>query len=792
MNNQTEHHLHALELDKILELLAQETASDAAAEMARELRPAADLEDAQHLLNETWDAYGLMAKFGSPSFGGLHEVSNPLRRAESGGVLNMAELLRVAGVLRCLRAVCDWRSKSAGIKTVLDDRFDRIVTNKYLEEKIYSSIDSEEEMNDNASPALAAIRRKIRAASARAREKLDGMVHSAYYQKFLQDAIVTQRDGRFVVPVKAEFRSEVPGLVHDSSGSGATVFIEPMAVVEANNEVRVLQNDEKNEIDRILQELSAEAGSFASSIITGCTIAAQLDLIFAKASLGYKMKATLPQLNDCGEIDLKRARHPLINKNEVVPTDVRLGTDFDTLVITGPNTGGKTVTLKTIGLLTLMAECGMLVPVSENSRLSVFRYVLADIGDEQSIEQSLSTFSAHMTNIIRILKQADGESLVLLDELGAGTDPVEGAALANSILEQLRQQGARIAATTHYAELKAYALDTPGVENGSCEFDVATLQPTYRLLIGVPGRSNAFAISRRLGMQESVVEHAQALVSNESTRFESVVGQLEESRRALEDEREEARRNLEEARKALETARAQQEEIQRNVQKEMDRAREQASMLVSRTRGQADALLNELEELKKQRNKQLTAEQKAKLNAGLRQMESTADPVSKRRRNDNYRLPRALRAGDTVCLVDLDKQATVLELDKDAKHALVQAGVIKTRVDVSNLQLVTNAEKRKEERRRTRTVTKQFANAPAHAELDLRGQTADEALANVDLFIDNAVRSNLTQVTIIHGKGTGVLRKAVQEHLKHHASVRSYRLGTYGEGESGVTIAELK
>ena len=792
MEQQEQRHLHALEFDKIRELLVQETASDFAADLARVLLPQTGLADAQRLLNETWDAYGLMAKFGSPSFGGLHDVSNPLRRAESGGVLNMAELLRVGGVLRCLRAVSDWRSKSAGIKTALDDRFDRIVTNKYLEEKIFGAIDSEEEMNDNASPALAAIRRKIRAASARVREKLDAMVHSAYYQKFLQDPIVTQRAGRFVVPVKAEFRSEVPGLVQDSSGSGATVFVEPMAVVEANNEVRVLQNDEKNEIDRILQELSAEAGTFSDAIINSCAVAAQLDLIFAKASLGYKMKATLPQLDDCGEIDLKRARHPLIDLKKVVATDVRLGTDFDTLVITGPNTGGKTVTLKTIGLLTLMAESGLLVPVTENSRLSVFDHVLADIGDEQSIEQSLSTFSAHMTNIIRILKCADGHSLVLLDELGAGTDPVEGAALATSILERLRQQGARIAATTHYAELKAYALDTPGVQNGSCEFDVTTLRPTYRLLIGVPGRSNAFAISLRLGMDKDIVEHAQALVSSEDTRFESVVGKLEESRRALENEREATRRDREEARRVLEEATRKKDEVERSAQKEIERAREQASMLVSRTRGQADLLLNELEELKKQKNKQLTAEQKTKLNAGLREMENTADPVRKTHRDAGYHLPRPLQVGDTVRLVELDRQATVLELDPNGQQLLVQAGVIKTRVKAEDVQLVTGKEKRREERRRSRTVTRQFANVAASSELDLRGQTADEALANVDLFLDHAVRSHLNQVTIIHGKGTGVLRKAVQEHLKHHASVRSYRLGTFGEGESGVTIAELK
>ena len=430
-----------------------------------------------------------------------------------------------------------------------------------------------------------------------------------------------------------------------------------------------------------------------------------------------------------------------------------------------------------------------MIPVSDNSEIAVFDRVLADIGDEQSIEQSLSTFSAHMTNIISILGDADSQSLVLLDELGAGTDPVEGAALATAILEELRQKGARIAATTHYAELKAYALDTPGVENGSCEFDVATLKPTYRLLIGVPGRSNAFAISRRLGMPESVVSRAQSLVNTENTQFERVVGQLEDARRALDEERSEAQRVREEARKALAEAEAKKAEIETNAQKALDRAREQASLLVSRTRGQADAILNELEERRKQKNKLLSAQQKAHLNAGLRKLENTADPVQRRRHTD-YTLPRALKPGDVVELFDLGRQATVLNVD--GSRVLVQAGAIKTQTDVKNLRLVPESEQRRQERRRARAVTRQFSSAAAPSTLDLRGQTVEEALSNVDLFLDNAARCNLTQVTIIHGKGTGALRKAVQEHLKHHPAVKSFRLGVYGEGESGVTVAELK
>ncbi|HJB49696.1 MAG TPA: endonuclease MutS2, partial [Candidatus Anaeromassilibacillus stercoravium] len=495
-----ERHFKALELDKILHLLAEETSCDAAAELAQNLRPSTSLSQVKRLLTETDEAHTMMARFGAPSFGGLKDVSNSLRRAEAGGTLNMTELLRIATVLRTLRGIVDWRSKSEGVKSILDDRFDAIMPNKYLEDRINHAILSEEEMADNASPQLATIRRKIRSASSRAREQLEKMVRSPVTQKYLQDPIITMRDGRFVVPVKAECRGDVPGLVHDTSSSGATVFVEPMAVVEANNEVRVLLSQEQAEMERILAELSAEAGNFASGIISGYKEAVELNLIFAKANLGYKMKATLPLVNDEGKIELKRARHPLIDKEKVVPTDIELGLHFDTLVITGPNTGGKTVSLKTVGLLTLMAMCGLLLPVADNSQISIFNHVLADIGDEQSIEQSLSTFSAHMTNIIKIFEQADASSLILLDELGAGTDPIEGAALAMSILEALRRKGTRIAATTHYAELKAYALQTEGVENACCEFDVTTLRPTYRLLIGVPGRSNAFAISLRLGM----------------------------------------------------------------------------------------------------------------------------------------------------------------------------------------------------------------------------------------------------------------------------------------------------
>lgn len=789
--DENQRHYKALELDKILKLLADQTACEDAARQALELKPSADPEEVRRLLKETDDAYILLARFGSPSFGGLKNVTNSLRRAESGGTLSMAELLRVAVVLRTLRGIVEWRAKGEGIATSLDGRFESLMPNRYLEDRINNAILSEEEMADDASPTLASIRRKIRAASNRAREVLDRMIHSQTYQKYLQDPIVTIRGGRFVVPVRAEHRNEVPGLVHDTSASGSTLFIEPMSAVEANNQVKVLLSEEEKEIERILRELSAEVGNFADGTIRGYETAVALNVIFSKASLAYTMKASMPAVNENGRIRLKRARHPLIDKDKVVPTDIELGTRFDTLVITGPNTGGKTVSLKTVGLFTLMAMCGLMIPADENSEISVFSAVLADIGDEQSIEQSLSTFSAHMTNIIEIIGRADDNSLVLLDELGAGTDPVEGAALAMAILEELRRRGAKVAATTHYAELKAYALQTPGVENACCEFDVATLRPTYRLLIGVPGRSNAFAISRRLGMDEGIVERAKELVSSENTRFEDVVQSLEESRQSLEKEREEAERERAEAGKAAQEARALRDEIRTQTENEMEKAREKAADLVSRTRGQVDALLGEMDEIRRQKNRSAASEQAAGLKAGLRRLESTADPV-KKRREGKYVLPRALKPGDSVLIFDIDKKGTVLRApESNSGEVLVQAGIVQTRVPLSNLRLVEE----KPERKVYRSVTTSMGGKPragASSELDLRGQMTDEAVMNVDRFIDSAQLSGVGQLTIIHGKGTGALRTAVQQHLKHHPAVKSFRLGTFGEGESGVTIVELK
>lgn len=777
----------ALELDKILEMVANETTGEDAAEQARKIKPVFTAAEARYLLEETDAAFVLMAKFGAPSFYGLKNVTNALRRAQAGGGLGFRELLDIAGTLRAIRSLSQWHGKSEGMQNALSGRFTILAPNKYLEEKIFTCILNEEEMADGASPALASIRRKIRNASARARDQLDKLIHSQSHQKHLQESIVTQRGGRYVVPVKAEFRSEIPGLVHDTSGSGATVFIEPMSVVEANNEIRVLQADEQDEIHRILLELSGEAGEFADSAIESYEYAVQLNVIFAKAQVAYRMKAVVPEIDERGRTVLQQARHPLIDKEKVVPTDISLGESFDTLIITGPNTGGKTVALKTLGLLTLMAMCGLMIPAGDHSRVAVYRHILADIGDEQSIEQSLSTFSAHMTNIIHILELAGEHSLVLLDELGAGTDPVEGAALAAAIIEELRLKGAKLACTTHYAELKAYALQTEGVENGCCEFDVATLRPTYRLLIGIPGKSNAFAISSRLGMEERIVDRARALVSQESRAFEQVVGRLEESRRKMENEMKSMRASSLQAQKSAqqaETAKAQAEE---QAKKEIDRARQEAALIVQKTRQQADALLNELDELRRRKNKALSAEEKARLRSGMNSLETLSDPVRKRS-NEGYTLPRDLVPGDNVLIFDLDKNATVLEAPKDGT-VLVQAGIIKTRVELGNLRLLGEKQKQKQ---KGRTVTRSISSAETSSSLDLRGMNTEEALLEVDSFLDRVSRMNLSQATIIHGKGTGVLRTAVQQHLRKCPQVKSFRLGVYGEGESGVTIVELK
>lgn len=783
-----------LELDLILEKLAAECSCDDAKDLARGLKPAGDMAEVEMLLQQTEDAFSLLARFGGPSFSGLKNVNNSLHRAAAGGSLNPKELLDIAYCLRALRTLDEWRNHSSGVKTSLDFFFEGITSNKYLETKILSCIVSEEEIADKASDTLFDIRKKIRSKENSIREKLDSLIHSSHYQQFLQEVIITQRNGRFVVPVKAECRGNVPGLVHDTSSTGATVFIEPASVVDANNDIKVLQGKERDEIMRILYELSAESGDFAESIKHSYESAIRLNLIFAKAHLAYKMKATKPILNNEGIICLKKARHPLIDPKKVVATDIALGDEYDTLVITGPNTGGKTVSLKTLGLLTLMTMCGLLIPVADRSRVSVFNNILVDIGDEQSIAQSLSTFSSHMVNIIDIMKKADDKSLILIDELGAGTDPVEGAALAVSIIEALREKGAIIAATTHYAELKAYALDTPGVTNGCCEFDIETLRPTYKLLIGVPGRSNAFAILKHLGMTQDVIDNAKAIVGSDNRDFEAVLEKLEASRHALEEERKVAEEMTERARKIEEKAQSEMDKIETLKARELDKAKREAQKLIDAAERKSSQFLLELDKLKKEQTSSNATEIARKTRRAVKaQMGEMDDLINPNELADNwdydYKLPRNPVPGDRIVIKGIG-EGEVLEFKNN--NVFVKSGLLKTRVKLSDIMILDKPKKKPVKTQHNVYRTSSRADADVKTEIDMRGETVDEALSELGLFIDRCVLNNIEEIRIIHGKGTGALRSAVTDYLKTHPNVSEYRLGRYGEGENGVTIAKLK
>ena len=798
MDNNTERDYRVLELGKVLEMLAAKCSCADTAEEARRIQPQTELNKVHEMLQQTSDAYMLAGRFGTPGFSGAPNISNALRRAQSGAVLSMGELLRIASVMRTIRLLRDWRSHCEGVSTSLDGLFMTLASNNRLEEKIVTSIDSPEEMNDRASAELYDIRRKIKNAESRVRQQLDNLIRSATYQKYLQESLVTMRDGRFVVPVKAEFRSQVAGLVHDTSSSGATVFIEPMAVVETNNDIKLLKGREQEEIERILTALSVECGENADMLIGSYRNMIELDLLFAKANLAYDMDCSLPVVKADGIIDLKKARHPLIHKKKVVPSDIRLGEEFDTLMITGPNTGGKTVTLKTLGLLTAMTMCGLMIPAGANSRISVFDNILADIGDEQSIEQSLSTFSAHMTNIIRILNAAGEHSLVLLDELGAGTDPIEGAALAESIIETLREKGAKTAATTHYAELKSYALTTHGVENGSCEFDVETLRPTYKLLIGMPGRSNAFAICAHLGMPEEVVERAQSFVSGDNTRVEDVVAQLDSSRQEMERRLDDAEKIRAESEALKAEMLSKEKKLEEEKRREIESARREAERIVSQARSEADDLLKEIDRLRKDyesaKISALNGDAKASLRARLRRIEDSVNPVETRS-NEGYVLPRALKIGDNVEVFGLNERGTVVRLPDKSGNVEVQMGIIKSRVGIGELRLIEddkvtlNGQKRQ---RKGGGTTHSVDRAKVQTEVDVRGCTVEEGILEVDRVIDHAVVMKLGEVRVIHGKGTGALRAGLHQHFRKHPNVQSFRLGVYGEGETGVTILELK
>jgi DNA mismatch repair protein MutS2 len=797
MDNNTERDYRVLELGKILEMLAAKCSCADTAEEARRIQPQTELNKVHEMLQQTSDAYMLAGRFGTPGFSGAPHISNAHRRAQSGAVLSMGELLRIASVMRTIRLLRDWRSHCEGVSTSLDGLFMTLASNNRLEEKIFTSIDSPEEMNDRASAELYDIRRKIKNAESRVRQQLDNLIRSATYQKYLQESLVTMRDGRFVVPVKAEFRSQVAGLVHDTSSSGATVFIEPMAVVETNNDIKLLKGREQEEIERILTALSVECGENADMLIGSYRNMIELDLLFAKANLAYDMDCSLPVVKADGIIDLKKARHPLIHKKKVVPSDIRLGEEFDTLMITGPNTGGKTVSIKTIGLLTLMAECGLFIPANDNSALSVFENVLCDIGEEQSIEQSLSTFSAHMTKIVEITQLVNDKTLVLIDELGAGTDPVEGAALAVAILEYLRSKGARIAATTHYSELKEYALRTPRVENASCEFDVDSLKPTYRLLIGIPGRSNAFAISARLKLPREIIDEAENLVSDENSRFEDVVDTLEKTRNEMEAEKQKTADMQAEIDRIRQSAEKKLIDAQRKSEQEITKAQNEAKKIVENAKRAANSLMMEIDMLKKEQQKEKNASEMArKARAAMRSKLNDVDDILADEYyvddDEDYKLPRELKVGDRVRIASLGVEGEVLSINGDTVE--VQAGIMKTKADMSDMRLLGEKKAPVQNKQRSVKPRSSVESTPttAKSSVDLRGMDAETALMELDRYIDSAIRLGLNEFTVIHGKGTGVLRKAVQQHLKSHPSIKSHRLGVYGEGEDGVTIAELK
>ncbi len=791
MSELYEKSIFKLELDQVLSQLAECAGSESGKQASLLVRPSSDLEEVRLMQAQTAAASDLCTRKGNPAFGEVSDVSASLERADRGGALQPAELLRIAGVLRCTRNIRGYVSEDDQA-TVLDAMFQALTPNKYLEDRIFGAILSEEEIADNASPALSDIRRHMRIQSGKIRDSLQKVISSPAYAKFLREPIITIRDGRYVVPVKSECKGEVPGLVHDVSATGSTYFIEPMSAVNANNALRELELKEKKEIERILAELSSEAAAYREAIDLNFRMLVQLDVIFAKAKLAYRMRAWPPILNDQGKIELRNARHPLIDPKSAVPISLRLGSDFDTMIITGPNTGGKTVTLKTIGLLTLMAECGLHIPAGDGSTLSTFDAILADIGDEQSIAQSLSTFSSHMRTIVDVVAECDSRTLVLFDELGAGTDPAEGAALAMAVIEFCRKMQSRVVATTHYAELKLYAMRTEGVINASCEFDVETLRPTYRLLIGIPGKSNAFAISRKLGLSEDILKQAGDLVGKSDKDFEDVLSQLEAQRQQMEAARREAERLKQETEQIKRRSEEASLELQKEKDKAMEAARREAQKIIDDARAMANAASEELKALRKQLqdNADVTNlnQRQAEVRRSLNEMESALHAAQPKRQRPEPK--RDILVGDTVELLKLGTKASVIAINKDGSF-LLQAGILKVTAKKDEIYLLENENPYKAKGGHPAHSGRQMQTTALSSEIDLRGMDTVEAVCVLDNYLDSAMRANLPTVRIIHGKGTGALRTAVQQALKRNKFVKKFRLGVYGEGEDGVTIAEF-
>jgi len=784
--------LTTLELPAVLNMLAAEAVSEPAKELALKLTPSVSEGEVQHRLAETTAAKSMMVVRGSPSFYGVRDVRASLARADLGGALNTRELLEIAHVLQCARLVRGYLADDTVGKTPIDYLFYALHANRFLEEKITGSIVGEDEIADAASPELANIRRQMRAAAARARDALQKIISSPSYAKVLQEPIITQRSDRYVVPVKAEHKGAINGLVHDISASGATIFVEPMAAVKANNELRELAAKERAEIDRILAELSADCAGHRDGINADYEILVQLDLIFAKAKLSYKLNCEAASMEGKGII-LRKARHPLLDQAKAVPIDVELGDSFDTLVITGPNTGGKTVSIKTIGLLAAMHQCGLHIPAADGSNLPVFTHILADIGDEQSIEQSLSTFSAHMSNIVSIIDECDEQSLVLFDELGAGTDPTEGAALAIAVIEHVRRCGAVIAATTHYAELKVYATNEPGVQNASCEFDVETLRPTYRLLVGIPGKSNAFAISRRLGLSDEIIEDAKNRVSSESQTFELTIEKLEQTRMLLEKDREETAKKLREAQENAKKSSMLRAELEVRLDKADIKSRREAERILADARATAEEVFKELDEMRKMADQDEDASRVNEARAQLRRQLNLSQEALQRELHpeaQNQVSARPVQVGDTVQIKSMGMKATVVSKAADGTLGL-RAGIMNVSAKEDEVLLLEN-EQAPKQKNTSRGGGGQMHSMSISSELDIRGMEAVEGVLAAERYLDSAVMAKLKTVTIIHGKGTGALRAAVQQMLKKNKFVKSFRLGRYGEGESGVTVVELK
>ena len=784
-----------LELHKVLEMLASCTSNETTKKMALEIEPCCDCEEVKREISKVSQAFELSVRFGTPPFSAFKDVNGHLRRAKSGGRLSLKDLLEILSVLKQIRDLSSWYKHCEDTETDLDYLFNNLIPDDMLLQRLETSIVSEEELSDGASSELASIRRKIRQTGSKLRSTLDKMVKSSSMQKCLQESVITMRDGRYVLPVKSEYKGAVPGLVHDTSSTGQTYFIEPMSIVECNNDIRILESQEQEEIDRIIRALTAECAMRADSISEGWRVCTILNLYFAKSEFAARIKATAPVISDDGVIELKKARHPLIDPGRVVPVDISIGEDYNALIITGPNTGGKTVSLKTTGLLTLMTMCGLLIPVADGSRISVFDNILVDIGDNQSIEMNLSTFSSHINQVIDIIGKADKRSLVLLDELGSGTDPVEGAALAVSVIERLKSAGAKLMVTTHYQELKIYAIESEDTQNASCEFDIETLRPTYKLVMGSPGKSNAFAICQSLGMPSDVIEEAKTLVSTENMRFEMVIEKLEAARAELDKQNAELNRLRREAKENSEKLQKELAELEDMKEKELDKARSISMNIIENTKVKSNELLDELQSIKKQKSKakfeSMVSDAERLSKKSLNNMYDNANPVVKKKQNDNYKLPRALKTGDYVFIPSMNKNGTVVSNQDQKGFVFVQAGIMKMKMNISDLRLAEKQTQNNQNKAKF-TPKKNTASRQVQQELDIRGFAADEGVMELDMFINHAVMTGLSLVTVIHGKGTGVLRSAVHARLKKMPVVKSFRLGVYGEGEDGVTIVELK